>query len=113
MKGTHVSNEQTSLSDEERAELEALRRAKRANEAAQERAELENLRKSQKYAQEDAEYYAERARKKAEREYAREHPDYGLDDLEPMSTKQKVVIGVIVAMAIVLVIYLICFNLGK
>jgi SpoVK/Ycf46/Vps4 family AAA+-type ATPase len=112
-----VSNNQSALSDEERAELEALRAAKRASDDAerqrQERAELENLRKSQKYAQEDAEYYAEKARKKAEREYAREHPDYGLDDIEPMSTKQKIVIAVIVVMAIILVAYLVVFNLNK
>jgi hypothetical protein len=87
------------LTEEERAELEALRAAKResdeAERARQERAELENLRKSQKYAQEDAEYYAERERRREERRRERENPDYGVDDLEPMPLKQKVVIAVL------------------
>ena len=55
-----MSDNDTPLSDEERAELEALREAKRAADEAQReraaRAELENLRKAQKYAKEDAEY---------------------------------------------------------
>lgn len=112
-----MSNTDTPLSDDERAELEALREAKRASDAAEreraERAELENLRKAQKYAKEDAEYYAEKERRKEERRRAREHPDYGLDDLEPMPMKQKIVIGVILAMFVLLVTYLIVFNLGK
>lgn len=103
-----------SLSDEERAELEALRAAKRANDEAErermERQELENLRQAQKYAQEDAEYYAERERRREERRKERENPDYSLEDLPPMPLKQKVVIGVIVAMAVLLVVYLIWYN---
>lgn len=112
-----MSDNDTPLSDEERAELEALREAKRAaDEAQRERAacaELENLRKAQKYAKEDAEYYAEKERRKEERRRARENPDYGLDDLEPMPAKQKIVIGVILAMFVLLVIYLVMFNMGK
>ena len=112
-----MSDTDTPLSDDERAELEALRQAKREADEAQreraERAELENLRKAQKYAKEDAEYYAEKERRKEERRRARENPDYGLDDLEPMPTKQKVVIGVILVMAVVLVVYLVAFNMGK
>ncbi len=112
-----MSDNDTPLSDEERAELEALREAKRAADEAQReraaRAELENLRKAQKYAKEDAEYYAEKERRKEERRRARENPDYGLDDLEPMSAKQKIVIGVILAMFVLLVIYLVMFNMGK
>ena len=104
----------TPLSDDERAELEALRaRQAQLNQAAQEaaeRRELENLRKAQKYAQEDAEYYAEKQRRKEQRAYEREHPDYSLDDLEPMPLKQKVVIGVLAVGFILLVIYIIWFN---
>lgn len=102
------------LTDEERAELEALREAKRATDAAErerlERQELENLRKAQKYAQEDAEYYAEKERRREERRKERENPDYSLDDLPPMPLKQKIVIGVLVVMAILLVVYLIWYN---
>ena len=112
-----MSDNDTPLSDEERDELEALREAKRAADEAQReraaRAELENLRKAQKYAKEDAEYYAEKERRKEERRRARENPDYGLDDLEPMPAKQKIVIGVILAMFVLLVIYLVIFNMGK
>ena len=107
-----MSDNDTPLSDEERAELEALREAKRAADEAQReraaRAELENLRKAQKYAKEDAEYYAEKERRRA-----RENPDYSLDDLEPMPVKQKIVIGVILVMFVLLVIYLVMFNMGK
>lgn len=107
-------NRTMSLSDEERAELEALRAAKRANDEAErermERQELENLRQAQKYAQEDAEYYAERERRREERRKERENPDYGLEDLPPMPLRQKVVIGVIAAMAVLLVVYLIWYN---
>lgn len=102
------------LTDEERAELEALREAKRATDKAErerlERQELENLRKAQKYAQEDAEYYAEKERRREERRKERENPDYSLDDLPPMPLKQKIVIGVLVVMAILLVVYLIWYN---
>ena len=102
------------LTDEERAELEALREAKRATDEAErerlERQELENLRKAQKYAQEDAEYYAEKERRREERSKERENPDYSLDDLPPMPLKQKIVIGVLVVMAILLVVYLIWYN---
>ena len=102
------------LTDEERAELEALREAKRATDEAErerlERQELENLRKAQKYAQEDAEYYAEKERRREERRKERENPDYSLDDLPPMPLKQKIVIGVLVVMAILLVVYLIWYN---
>jgi len=102
------------LSDEERAELEALRAAKREAEEAErerrERAELERLRKDAKYLKEDAEYYAEKERRKEERRKAWENPDYGLDDLEPMPMKQKIIIGVIAAMVVVLGIYLVMFN---
>lgn len=101
------------LTDEERAELEALRAAKADQEALQERAELERLRKQQKYAKEDAEYYAERERRKEERRRERENPDYGVDNLEPMTTRQKVVIGVLLAMVVVLIIYLVWFNAFK
>lgn len=102
------------LTDEERAELEVLREAKRITDEAErarlERAELENLRKAQKYAQEDAEYYAERERRREERRRERENPDYSLDDLPPMPMRQKIVIGVLVAMAVLLVVYLIWYN---
>ena len=112
-----MSDNDTPLSDEERAELEALREAKRAADEAQReraaRAELENLRKAQKYAKEDADYYAEKERRKEERRRARENPDYSLDDLEPMPVKQKIVIGVILVMFVLLVIYLVMFNMGK
>ena len=56
---------------------------------------------------------AEKERRKEERRRARENPDYGLDDLEPMPAKQKIVIGVILAMFVLLVIYLVMFNMGK
>lgn len=109
-----MSNDAKPLTDEERAELEALRAAKMAADEAererQERQELENLRQAQKYAQEDAEYYAEKERRREERRRERENPDYSLEDLPPMPTKQKVVIGVLVAMAILLIVYLIWFN---
>ena len=102
------------LTDEERAELEALREAKRATDEAErerlERQELENLRKAQKYAQEDAEYYAEKERRREERRIERENPDYSLDDLPQMPLKKKIVIGVLVVMAILLVVYLIWYN---
>jgi uncharacterized membrane protein YdbT with pleckstrin-like domain len=106
----------TALTDEERAELEALRAAKRetdeAERARQERAELENLRKSQKYAQEDAEYYAERARRRAERERERENPDFGVDDLEPMSLKQKIVMAVLGVVLLAFVAIIVSAHLG-
>ena len=109
-----MSNEAKPLSDEEREELEQLRAAKAAAEEAErerlEREELENLRIAQKHAQEDAEYYAERERRREERRRERENPDYGLDDLPPMPLRQKVVIGVLVGMAVLLVVYLIWFN---
>ncbi len=104
-----------SLSDDEREELERLRaqQAKMQASAQEEadRRELENLRKQQKYAKEDAEYYAEKAKRKAQREYEREHPDYSLDDLEPMPLKQKIVIAVAILAVILLVAYLVWFNL--
>lgn len=109
-----ASEDSTPLTDEERAELEALREAKRAaDEAARERAEreeLERLRKNQKYAQEDAAYYAEREQRKEKRRQERENPDYSLDDLPPMPLKQKVVLAVGIALFVVLVFYLIWFN---
>ena len=108
------SNDTQPLSDEEREELEQLRaqqaKLQQAAAAQQQRSELERLRKAQKYAKEDAEYYAEKARRKAERERQREHPDYSVDDLPPMPTKQKVVIGVFAVMAAALIAYLIWFN---
>ncbi|MBS5451444.1 MAG: hypothetical protein KHY83_01715 [Coriobacteriia bacterium] len=108
------SNDSTPLSDEEREELEALRaqqaKLQQAAAAQQQRDELERLRKAQKYAKEDAEYYAEKARKKAEREKAREHPDYSADDVPPMPAKQKIVLAVFAVMAVLLVGYLIWFN---
>lgn len=111
-----MANESTPLSDEERAELEALRAAKRASDEAEreraERAELERLRKNQKYAKEDAEYYAERERRKEERRRERENPDYSLDDLPPMPLKQKVILGVVAVLVVALVIYLIMSNGG-
>ena len=104
----------TPLSDDERAELEALRAQQaKMNQAAQEaaeRRELENLRKAQKYAKEDAEYYAEKQRRKEQRAYEREHPDYSLDDLEPMPMKQKILIGVFALGFVLLIIYIIWFN---
>lgn len=111
-----MSEESTPLSDEERAELEALRAAKRAADEAEreraERAELERLRRDQKYAKEDAEYYAERERRKEERRRERENPDYGLDDLPPMPMKQKVILAVAAVLVVALVIYLIMSNGG-
>ena len=109
-----ASDESAPLSDEERAELEALRAAKRASEeAARERAEreeLEQLRRNQKQLQEDAEYYAERERRKEERRRERENPDYSLDDLPPIPLKQKVVMAVAIALVVALGLYLIWFN---
>ncbi len=99
-------NEPTPLTDEERAELEELRAAKERVE----REELERLRRDQKHLKEDAEYYAERERRKEERRRERENPDYSLDDLPPMSVKQKIVLGVAAALAVALVFYLIWFN---
>ena len=112
------SNDSRPLSDEEREELEQLRaqqaQLQQAAAAQQQRNELERLRKAQKYAKEDAEYYAEKARRKAERERQREHPDYSADDVPPMSKKQKIVIAVFAVMAVMLVAYLIWFNtVGK
>lgn len=112
------SNDTQPLSDEEREELEQLRaqqaKLQQAAAAQQQRDELERLRKAQKYAKEDAEYYAEKARRKAERERQREHPDYSVDDVPPMSSKQKIVIAVFAVMAVALVGYLIWFNtVGK
>lgn len=108
------SNDTQPLSDEEREELERLRaeqaRLQQAAAAQQQRDELERLRKAQKYAQEDAEYYAEKARRKAEREKAREHPDYSVDDVPPMPLVQKIVLAVVAVMAAALVIYFIWFN---
>ena len=104
------------LSADERAELERLRAAQaaaaEANQARVEREELERLRKSQKYAEEDARHYAEKQRRREERERARENPDYSVDDLPPMPTKQKVVLGVVAAAVVVLVAYLVWFNAG-
>ncbi len=104
------------LSDEERAELERLRAAQaaaqQANADALARKELEQLRKNQKYAKEDAEYYAERERRKAEKEKAREHPDYGVDDLPPMPLRQKIVLIVVVVLVVALIFYLIAANAG-
>ncbi len=102
------------LTDEEREELEQLRaqqaQIQQTMRDRQQREELERLRKAQKYAKEDAEYYAEKARRKAEREKARENPDYSVDDVPPMPLKQKVVLGVLAAMAVLLVVYLVVFN---
>ena len=104
----------STITDDERAELEALRAQQaKMNQAAQEaaeRRELENLRKAQKYAKEDAEYYAEKQRRKEQRAYEREHPDYSLDDLEPMPMKQKILIGVFALGFVLLIIYIIWFN---
>lgn len=108
------SNDTQPLSDEEREELERLRaeqaRLQQAVAAQQQRDELERLRKAQKYAQEDAEYYAEKARRKAEREKAREHPDYSVDDVPPMPLIQKIVLAVVGVMAAALIVYFIWFN---
>lgn len=105
-----MADESTPLSDEERAELEALRAAKRANEEAAQRAELEALRRDQAQAEEDAAYYAEREARKARRAYEREHPDYSVDDLPPMPLKQKIVLAVAVLLVVALVFYLIWCN---
>ena len=103
------------LSDEERAELEQLRAQKTALEEAQreqqERAELEQLRKQQKHALEDAEYYAEKQRRKEERRKAWENPDYGVEDLEPMPLKQKIVIAVIAVIAVLVIGYVVYHNI--
>ncbi|MBM6999586.1 hypothetical protein I3I95_05525 [bacterium] len=109
-----MSDGNSSLTDEEREELERLRAQKAAAEQRQrdeqDRRELERLRKQQRLAQEDAAYYAERQRRKEERQREREHPDYSLDDLEPMPRVQKIVIGVLAVAFVVLIAYLIWFN---
>ena len=107
------SNE-SPLSEDERAELERLRaaqaKAAEANQARIEREELARLRKNQKYAEEDARYYAEKQRRREERERERENPDYSVDDLPPMPKKQKIVLGIVAVAVVVLIGYLVWFN---
>lgn len=106
---------QGGLSDDERAELEALRAQKRAQEealqAAREREELEQLRKQQAQQREDLAYYRQKEEKRRQREHERANPDYSLDDLEPMPVKQKIVIAVLAVMTVLMIAYLIWFNL--
>lgn len=102
------------LTDEERMELEALRAQKAAAEEAtreaRERAELEQLRRAQKHAEEDARDLAERQRRREERRKAWENPDYGVDDLEPMPTKQKIVIAVLAVILVIFIIFVIVYG---
>ena len=105
--------DQPTLSDEERAELEQLRAEKAAREKASaeaaQRAELEQLRAEQarvnaEQARNQAEA-AEAARIAAERERGRKlmEPDEDDEDLK-MPVGQKVVIGVIALVAVVMVL---------
>ncbi len=99
-------SDQPTLSDEERAELEQLRAEKIAREKAQaeaaQRAELEQLRAEQARSQAEA---AEAARIAAERERGRKlmEPDEDDEDLK-MPVGQKVVLGVIALVAVVMVL---------
>lgn len=111
-----MADNETPLSEDERAELERLRAAQAeaaaANQARIEREELKRLREKQKYAREDAAYYAEKARRKAEREKERENPDFSVDDLPPMPKKQKIVLGAVGVAVLALVGYLVWFNMA-
>ncbi len=99
-------SDQPTLSDEERAELEQLRAEKAAREKAQveaaQRAELEQLRAEQARNQAEA---AEAARIAAERERGRKlmEPDDDDEDIK-MPVGQKIVIGVIALVAVVMVL---------
>ncbi len=99
-------SDQPTLSDEERAELEQLRAEKIAREKAQaeaaQRAELEQLRAEQARSQAEA---AEAARIAAERERGRKlmEPDEDDEDLK-MPVGQKIVLGVIALVAVVMVL---------
>ncbi len=99
-------SDQPTLSDEERAELEQLRAEKIAREKAQaeaaQRAELEQLRAEQARGQAEA---AEAARIAAERERGRKlmEPDEDDEDLK-MPVGQKIVLGVIALVAVVMVL---------
>lgn len=107
-----MSRNSAPLSDEERAELEELRaerdRANMTKEAATQRA-LENERRRRE--EQDLRDAQERERRRAQRAYEREHPDYSVDDLEPMPAVQKVVIAVLGVAFVVLIAYLVWFNL--
>lgn len=98
--------DQPTLSDEERAELEQLRAEKVAREKAQaeaaQRAELEQLRAEQARSQAEA---AEAARIAAERERGRKlmEPDEDDEDVK-MPVGQKIVLGVIALVAVVMVL---------
>lgn len=99
-------SDQPTLSDEERAELEQLRAEKAAREKAQaeaaQRAELEQLRAEQARSQAEA---AEDARIAAERERGRKlmEPDEDDEDVK-MPVGQKIVLGVIALVAVVMVL---------
>lgn len=99
-------SDQSTLSDEERAELEQLRAEKAAREKAQaeaaQRAELEQLRAEQARSQAEA---AEAARIAAERERGRKlmEPDEDDEDVK-MPVGQKIVLGVIALVAVVMVL---------
>ncbi len=99
-------SDQPTLSDEERAELEQLRAEKAAREKAQaeaaQRAELEQLRAEQARSQAEA---AEAARIAAERERGRKlmEPDEDDEDVK-MPVGQKIVLGVIALVAVVMVL---------
>lgn len=99
-------SDQPMLSDEERAELEQLRAEKAAREKAQaeaaQRAELEQLRAEQARSQAEA---AEAARIAAERERGRKlmEPDEDDEDVK-MPVGQKIVLGVIALVAVVMVL---------
>ncbi len=106
-------SDQPTLSEEERAELEQLRAEKAAREQAQaeaaERAELERLRAEQARAKAEAARsqaeQAEAARIAAERERGRKlmEPDEDDEDIK-MPVGQKVVIGIVAFVAVVMVL---------
>ncbi len=97
------------LTDEEREELEALRREKaqreEASRAAQERAELERLKREREKAQRDAEE-DRRIREVRERNAKIMEPD---DDLK-MPLGQKIVLVGIIAVAVAIILVM---NLGR
>ncbi len=99
-------SDQTTLSEEERAELEQLRAEKAAREKAQaeaaQRAELEQLRAEQA---KSAAEQQEAARIAAERERGRKlmEPDEDDEDIK-MPVGQKLVLGVIALVAVVMVL---------
>ena len=111
MKGCDMADEARPLTDEERAELEALRAEKAAREererAAQERAELEALRAEQQAAQKPAPRRVQQT-PTAEDRRIQEARERGAKLMEPdddlrMPLGQKLVLAVIAVLVILIV----------